>query len=224
MTKKPFLARLCCLLAAALLMLSFTAGAVLMQLTNAPRFHRALQSHVAWERLGIPPDDLRSFAEETIFYLRGDVPAWEPEVLTAEGPLPLSPAFTAHMETVKNGVATAFRVACWLCAAGILLLIVGLKTGFSTKAWLCGMALPFLLIALICIAAAIDFDGFWYWLHEHFIPDGIFSGYEPIMRLFPASLFSSYIVPLLLTLAAAVVILLLVPVIHKIMIRKRSQP
>lgn len=224
MKKKPLLARLCCLVAASLLMLSFTTGAVLMQLTNAPRFHRALQSHVAWERLGIPPDHLAGFAGETISYLRGDVPAWQPEVLTADGPLPISPAFTAHMETVRNGVTTAFGVACWLCAAGILLLIVGLKTEFSTKAWLWGMALPFLLIAIVCIAAAIDFDGFWYWLHEHFIPDGIFSGYEPIMRLFPASLFSSYIIPLLLTLAAAVVLLLLVPVIHKIMIRKRSQP
>lgn len=221
---KKHIARLCCLVAAALLMLSFTAGAVLMQLTNAPRFHRALQNHVAWERLGIPPDDLRSFAEETISYLRGDLPAWQPEVQTADGKLLISPAFTAHMETVRNGVATAFRLACWLTAAGVLLLVVGLKTGFSTKTWLWGMALPFLLIALICIAAAIDFDSFWYWLHEHFIPDGIFSGYEPIMRLFPASLFSSYIVPLLLTLAAAVVVLLLVPVIHKIMIRKRSQP
>lgn len=224
MAKKPHLARLCCLLAAALLMLSFTIGAVLMQLSNAPRFHRALENHVQWEKLGIPPGDLRSFADETISYLRGDLPAWQPEVQTADGPLSISPAFTAHMGTVKNGVATAFRLACWLTAAGILLLVIGLKTGFSVKTWLTGMALPFLLIAAVCIVAVIDFDGFWYWLHENFIPDGIFSGYEPIMRLFPASLFSSYIIPLLLTLAAAMVILLLVPLIHKIMIRKRSNP
>lgn len=220
-----FLSAIPCFAAAVLLTLSLITGAVLLQIINTDRFHHALQNHVSWESLGIPPENLHAFARETIGYLKNDFSQWKPEVLTAEGTLYISPGFSSHMETVKLGVNGAFRIACLLFSAGIVLLAVHLlirSGGFSVKGYLMGIALPFLMIAVVFAAAISNFTEFWYWLHTHFIPDGIFSAYEPVMKLFPASLFSSYIFPLLLTLAAVIVLLLLPPVLYKMMIRKRS--
>ena len=42
-----------------------------------------------------------------------------------------------------------------------------------------------------------DFSAMWGWLHRTFIPDGIFPAYEPVMLLFPGSLFAEYLPPVL---------------------------
>lgn len=209
-------------LAGAGLTLALILFSVLFLLTDSGLFHRALLENVRWEAMEIPKDDLRAFAEETMGYFRGEKEAWQPVIRTGNGLLPVAESFTAHMATVKHGVRAAFGCACILSAAAVLLLAASfclLPGGFSKKGYLAGLLTPLLAAVVLCIVAAVDFSSLWFWLHEHFIPDGIFSAGEPIMRMFPLSLFFSYIIPLLLLLAAAVVLLIL-----PLLISRRKKP
>lgn len=204
------------------LTLALILFSVLFLLTNTGLFHRALLTSVKWEAMEIPKEDLLAFAEETMGYFRGEKEAWQPEIHTGNGLLPIAESFTAHMGTVKTGVKAAFVCVCILLAAAVLLLAASfglLPGGFSRKGYVAGLLLPLLVAGVVCIIAAVDFSSLWFWLHEHFIPDGIFSAGEPIMRMFPLSLFFSYIIPLLLLLAAAVILLLM-----PLLLSRRKKP
>lgn len=195
-----------------MLTVSLIIFSLLILLTSTGLFHRALTNSVQWEAMEIPQEDLRAFAEETMEYFRGSKPCWQPVIRTGSGLLPVAESFTLHMETVKNGIQSALVLACILSSAALLLLAASfllLPCGFSSKGYLAGLLCPFLLAGAVVIAAMIDFQDLWFWLHQRFIPDGIFSAGEPIMRMFPLSLFFSYIIPLLLLLAAALILLLI---------------
>ena len=46
-----------------------------------------------------------------------------------------------------------------------------------------------------CQKSSADFASFWRLLHRFFIPGGIFAAHEPVMQLFPLSLFFRYVTP-----------------------------
>ena len=123
-----------CLLGALCWMLAGLAGTVVGFLTSEGRFERALLRQVPWEALGIPQEELRAFAGETMRYFRGETDRWEPEVTAASGPIVISEAFTRHMETVRNGIRTARALAiagAVLGAALMAFLGAELKSGIE---------------------------------------------------------------------------------------------
>ena len=71
------------------------------------------------------------------------------------------------------------------------------KKRFSLAGYELGASLPLMLAAVLGLWAAADFSAMWGWLHLTFIPDGIFPAYEPVMLLFPGSLFAEYLPPVL---------------------------
>lgn len=187
-----------CLIAALCWMLAGLAGTVVGFLTSEGRFERALLRQVPWEALGIPQEELRAFAGETMRYFRGETDRWEPAVTAASGPIVISEAFTRHMETVRNGIRTARALAIAGAVLGAALMALAVwKKRFSLAGYELGGSLPLMLAAILGLWAAADFSAMWGWLHRTFIPDGIFPAYEPVMLLFPGSLFAEYLPPVL---------------------------
>ena len=161
--------------------------AVLIPALDAQRFERALLSSVSGEE----PSDLTAFAHETMRYLRGEKAEWEPAI-PREG---VSEAFRIHMAEVRGWV----RSAPWIIGPGALLGVVLLWLGgFRSKPALLGVFSLAGLLAVILLWSLMDFESFWGVLHRVFIPGGIFPAYEPVMRLFPLSLFMRYITPVCL--------------------------
>ena len=131
-------------------------------------------------------------------YFRGESDRWEPEVSAADGPIPISDAFTRHMATVRDGIRTAWTLALAGAALGALLIAAAVrKKRFSLAGYELGGLLPLMLAAGLGLWAALDFSSMWGWLHRRFIPDGIFDAAEPVMQLFPSSLFAEYLSPVL---------------------------
>ena len=187
-----------CFLAALCWMLAGLAGTVTGFMTSEGRFEQALLAQVRWEALGISPEALRAFAQDTMRYFRGESDRWEPEVSAADGPITISDAFTQHMATVRDGIRTARTLALAGGALGALLIAVAVrKKRFSLAGYELGGLLPLMLAAGLGLWAALDFSSMWGWLHRRFIPDGIFDAAEPVMQLFPGSLFAEYLSPVL---------------------------
>ena len=187
-----------CLIGALCWMLAGLAGTVVGFLTSEGRFEQALLRQVSWEALGIPQEELRAFAGDTMRYFWGETDRWEPEVTAASGPIVISEAFTRHMETVRNGIRTARALAIAGAVLGAALMALAVwKKRFSPAAYELGGSLPLMLAAILGLWAAADFSAMWGWLHRTFIPDGIFPAYEPVMLLFPGSLFAEYLSPVL---------------------------
>ena len=179
-------------------MMAGLAGTIVGFLTSEGRFERALLKQVRWEALGIPQEELRAFARDTMRYFRGETDRWEPEVSAADGPVVISEAFARHMETVRRGVRTARTLAIAGAALGAGLIAPAVrKKRFSLAGYELGGLLPLALAAGLGLWAALDFSSMWGWLHRCFIPDGIFDAAEPVMQLFPGSLFAEYLSPVL---------------------------
>ena len=177
-----------CFLSGLLLAALALLCAVLVIALSTTRFEQALLSTVDPQALGMSESTLSAFAEETMLYLRGAKPAWEPDV-----PFPVADAFRVHMAEVKGWVSAAPWVMAVLLTAGALLLFLG---GRQRRPALLGVCALIGLIVCLLIWAAADFRSFWMVLHKLFIPNGIFAAGEPVMQLFPLELFFAYIVPL----------------------------
>ena len=89
----------------------------------------------------------------------------------------------------------------------------GRRGGFSTQGYYAGTILPLLLIAGVGLWASLDFGGMWEILHRTLIPDGIFPADELVMQLFPETLFSAYLPPVLLMLVLMLAAVLVLPLI-----------
>ena len=216
--------------------LSFCAGLVLCVsaavlavcgiILNEGLFARALRTQVAAQG-AVSETDADAFAEATIGYLAGRSDAWTPQVLLEGAPLSVTPAFSAHMVTVKRGVQTSLRVGAAGLILALALLLLG-RRGLSAHRCMAGSLTPLVLLALALAWAGIDFQSFWTCLHYAFIPDGVFSDAETVngvMRLFPLELFGEYLLPGALALGcAALAALVLPPLLMKIFgARKRSR-
>ena len=179
-----------CFLSGFLLAAAMLICAVLLPALSTARFEKALLSTVDQQALGISESHLSAFAEETMQYLRGEKPAWEPDV-----PFPVADSFRMHMAEVRIWVKTAPWIIIGAIALGTTLLHLG---GWRRKPALLGVCALVALVLLVLIWAAADFRSFWMVLHKTLIPGGIFAYDEPVMRLFPLELFFRYIVPVTL--------------------------
>lgn len=178
-------------------------GAVVFPATNTRLFEHAVLKTVNARQIGTSEAQLRAFATETMAFLRGEKAAWEPAItlygLPAETGIPRS--FRDHMLTVRSWVQLAPAV---LLAGGFIVLQLFAAAlflrGFSRRGAYIGMGVAVTLVAAILGWALIDFDSLWMVLHRLLITDGIFPAGEPVMQLFPLSLFFTYLQPVALAL------------------------
>lgn len=182
--------RAACFAAGLLMALTALLGAVALAATRTQAFERALMDTVDAPALGMTREDLRAFARETMRYLRGEKPDWAPAL-----PFAVPDAFAAHMGEVRAWVRGAPWVVLTGAALALGLLLLG---GRQRRPCLWGVGAALGLLAALLLWAAVDFDSLWMLLHRAFIPGGIFPAGEPVMRLFPLSLFGHYIGPVCL--------------------------
>jgi len=109
-----------------------------------------------------------------------------------------------------------------LAGAAIVLLLLGRaligvkgskKSPFSAGGYYFGAAIPLLLAAGIGLWGYFNFNGLWSWIHQTFIPDGIFGAGEEIMKLFPVQMFASYLQPVGITFGILAAIVLALPLL-----------
>lgn len=209
-----------CFIASFLLVLMAAAASVYLNAVDRQLFETTLLENVDYAVLGMDEDSVRSFADETILFLTDAQDSWEPSITVAGFPASrfIPQSFRDHMVTVKGWVSAATSVFLCGAAAVIALLAWALATsgrrgGFSTQGYYAGTLLPLLLIAGVGLWASLDFSGMWEMLHRTLIPDGIFPADELVMRLFPETLFSAYLPPVLLMLVLMLAAVLVLPLI-----------
>lgn len=209
-----------CFIASFLLVLMAAAASVYLNAVDRQLFETTLLENVDYAVLGMDEDSVRSFADETILFLTDAQDSWEPSITVAGFPASrfIPQSFRDHMVTVKGWVSAATSVFLCGAAAAVLLLAWALATsgrrgGFSTQGYYAGTIVPLLLIAGVGLWASLDFGGMWEMLHRTLIPDGIFPADELVMRLFPETLFSAYLPPVMLMLVLMLAAVLVLPLI-----------
>lgn len=209
-----------CFIASFLLVLMAAAASVYLNAVDRQLFETTLLENVDYAVLGMDEDSVRSFADETILFLTDAQDSWEPSITVAGFPASrfIPQSFRDHMVTVKGWVSAATSVFLCGAAAVIALLAWALATsgrrgGFSTQGYYAGTIVPLLLIAGVGLWASLDFSGMWEMLHRTLIPDGIFPADELVMRLFPETLFSAYLPPVMLMLVLMLAAVLVLPLI-----------
>ena len=209
-----------CFIASFLLVLMAAAASVYLNAVDRQLFETTLLENVDYAVLGMDEDSVRSFADETILFLTDAQDSWEPSITVAGFPASrfIPQSFRDHMVTVKGWVSAATSVFLCGAAAVIALLAWALATsgrrgGFSMQGYYAGTIVPLLLIAGVGLWASLDFGGMWEMLHRTLIPDGIFPADELVMQLFPETLFSAYLPPVLLMLVLMLAAVLVLPLI-----------
>ena len=182
--------------------LSFAAGlllaltAVLFSIAGPAlqpaRFERAVLANVNPQAVGMSESGLSAFAHHTIAYLRGQTETWQPQT-----PFAIPESFTRHMAEVRNWV-DVMKIAL---PAGLALSLLGLWLGRNRRAARAGIFTLIGLIAAVLLWAAADFHSLWMVIHKVLIPGGIFPAGEPVMQLFPLSLFFDYVGPVAVRMA-----------------------
>ncbi len=164
---------------------------------------------------------LSSFAQDTIDYLVGKAESWEPSVtvMGMEMPLPISQDFMSHMEDVKGWISIGQKVFYALLAVAVVLLGRSItssrkgRSGFSGAGYYIGVFLPLVIVGGIIGWAYFDFEGFWMFIHEHFIKDGIFSNGEVVMQIFTTDMFKAFFKPIVTTFAMLLGGIVVLPVL-----------
>lgn len=164
------------------------------------------------------PEALSAFAQDTIDYLVGKVEEWKPTVTVMgfEVPIPISQDFMNHMKDVKNWVGIGQKVFFALlavCGVLVLRLIASSRCRFSGAGYYLGVILPLAIVGGIIAWAYFDFEGFWMFIHEHFIKGGIFSNGEVVMRIFTTDMFKTFIRPIVTTFAMLLGGIVLLPIV-----------
>ncbi len=240
--KKTRGAFLTCFILGLLLVLLAAAFALYTNVTNVEVFETALEHADLNELLGIvlgdanipglsagltkggltdglaTPEALSSFAEYTIDYLTGEVEEWKPtlSVMGFEVPIPITDEFQSHMEDVRGWVAIGQKVFYALlavCGVLILRLIASSRCRFSGAGYYLGVILPLAIVGGIIAWAYFDFEGFWMFIHEHFIQEGIFSNGEVIMQIFTTDMFKAFMQPIVTTFAMLLGGIVLLPIV-----------
>jgi hypothetical protein len=206
--------------------------AVGVHVTDLDSFRKAADTALVQTNV-MSAEDAERFAQETIGYLTGRRAAWL-TAITVEGQVtPVPEAFSTHMAEVQRWVK-AFRFMLPLMIACVTLLVFLTLIGaaamraraFSPRFYYLGAAVPILLAGVVFLWALIDFQSFWEALHNILIPGGIFAADEPVMRLFPVSMFQGYLMPVALTLLyllAGVVVLPAILMMIDRRVRRRRQ-
>ena len=180
--------RALCFCAGLVLAIVLAITAIAGPATRTGLFVRALIQTVDKARTGVTDEQLAAFGEETMAYLRGEKADWQPQIPT-EG---IPQSFCEHMAEVRGWV----RALPWLIGGGLLLTVLLLWAGgFERRSLIAGACTVAGLILAVILWAIVDFHSLWMILHRVFIPGGIFPAGEPVMQLFPLSLFFQYITP-----------------------------
>jgi len=220
-----------CFFAGLLLSLAALTGSVVTNATRLDLFEEGLDRYVVASGT-LSRSDAQRLAVETIGYLTGDQNQWEPDVTVNGEPLIVPETFTEHMATVRGGIRFARSAVMMAVAAALMLLLFcGLPDRrrdtpyrrLSAGGYYAGILLPLLTVLGLWCWASFDFNAFWAWLHYTFIPDGIFNIHEPVMSLFPETLFAGYAQPVGVTLAACVAVLLIWPTVALMVGRARKR-
>jgi len=219
-----------CFTAGLLLMLAAVLGSVVWNASRTALFADGLSRYVAAAGV-MSQGDAETFAAETIGYLTGALDAWTPAVTVYGGALIVPEAFAAHMAAVRSWMLFLKTALPPGAALGLLLLALcawggsrgGRGDAFSQGGYYAGAALPLAVTLGACLWAALDFNGFWSWLHTAFIPGGIFPAGERIMALFPQALFAGYIAPVGVTLAVCAAVVFLLPAGVRLLNRKTKK-
>lgn len=166
----------------------------------------------------ISTEALGSFPQDTIDYLTGKADEWKPtiNVFGFEAPIPISKEFMAHMEDVRGWVEIgqkAFYALLAVCGVLVLRLIASSRCKFSGAGYYLGVILPLALVGGIIGWAYFDFEGFWMFIHEHFIKEGIFSNGELIMQIFTTDMFKAFMQPIVTTFAMLLGGIVLLPIV-----------
>ncbi len=164
---------------------------------NPARFEKAVLNTVNRQAVGMSESDLTAFARDTMTYLRGETNAWQPQT-----PFAIPESFTKHMAEVRGWV-DVLKIAL---PVGLLSCTAGLWLGRDLRAARSGMLCMLGLMAAVVLWAAVDFNSLWMVIHRVLIPGGIFPAGEPVMQLFPLSLFFSYILPVVFWLGVWLVV------------------
>ena len=222
--KKAFLL---CMTVAFLLTLLAAVGAVVCNMIRTELFRNAMNDALVAPGL-VSMEDADAFARQTVDYLAGRQAIWEPDVTLNGRHVDVPEAFSAHMANVKRWVGYAGILLAGLAAIALLLLwrvMAGArsgKRGFSFWGYGLGALIPLGTLAGFGLWSSLDFQGMWAWLHRTFIPDGIFSAQEDIMRLFPLEVFASYLRPVAITFGACMAVVLLLPWLMKALCLPRA--
>ena len=141
-----------------------------------------------------------------------------PEMVVLLGAILAAQWFSSTADGFLEACGNAVVWPMLVCGAVLALLAWALATsgrrgGFSTQGYYAGTILPLLLIAGVGLWASLDFGGMWEMLHRTLIPDGIFPADELVMQLFPETLFSAYLPPVLLMLVLMLAAVLVLPLI-----------
>ncbi|HPF86793.1 MAG TPA: DUF1461 domain-containing protein [Candidatus Limiplasma sp.] len=206
------------------------AYAVGVHVTDADEFQSATDTALVQTGI-LSQEHAARFAQETIGYLTGRRAAWLTEIAVGDQTVAVPQAFTEHMAQVRQWVILVPYIIPLIIGTVIVLVFVTLigamvlrSRMFSAHGYLLGVLIP-LLLAGVCFGwAALDFEGFWKVLHDWLIPGGIFALGEPVMELFPLTLFAQYTGPVALTFAYMLAFVLLVALVLKIVdkrVRKR---
>ncbi len=217
--KKKRGAFLTCLIAGLLLMLLALGASIAYNATRVDLLKQGMQTYVVEPGI-VSESDATAFVNDTLDYLTGIKSVWEPAVTIGDHRVGVPDAFKAHMATVKGWVDSAKGVLLAVAAIALLLLgramigTKGAKKGpFSVGGYYLGAGVPLLLVAGVGLWGYLNFDGLWGWVHQAFIPDGIFAAGEEIMKLFPVELFSGYLLPVGTTFAIGAGIVLALPLL-----------
>ena len=180
-----------------LMAVALILASILVPALNPARFEQAVLNTVNREAVGMSESDLTAFARETMAYLRGEKDVWQPQT-----PFAVPESFADHMAEVRRWVdmlKIALPIGLLICAAGLWL-------GRDLRAARNGMLCMLGLIAAVLLWAVADFNSLWMVIHRVLIPGGIFPAGEPVMQLFPLSLFFSYILPVVFWLGVWLVV------------------
>lgn len=208
-----------CFIAALLLMLLALAGAIAYNVTKVSLFQDAVNRYVVAQGV-VSQSDADAFVNDTLDYLTGIKTVWEPAVTIGDHRIGVPEAFKTHMANVKVWVGNAKAIL--LAGAAIVLLLLGRaligvkgskKSPFSAGGYYFGAAIPLLLTAGIGLWGYFNFDGLWSWIHQTFIPDGIFGAGEEIMKLFPVQMFASYLQPVSISFGILAAVVLALPLL-----------
>ena len=166
---------------------------------QSARFEQAVLNTVNREAVGMSESALTAFARETMDYLNGRTDEWSPET-----PFVITGAFVSHMAEVRLWVDVLKNAL----PAGVMFALAGVLLGRDRRMVRAGMLCMLGLIAALLVWAAVDFESLWMAIHVLLIPNGIFAAGEPVMMLFPLSLFFGYVVPVVCWLAVSLAVML----------------
>ena len=182
--------------------------ALLCCIHSSALFKWAELHYAPYQHVGLTESEAAEFAIHTIGFLNRKMNSWTPSL-----PFSVPQGFVVHMNEIKEAVQiTDFGVGTLLLVYLIWMYFALFCTEcFQRRFFIVGLCTAIVLLLLILLWALIDFPGFWLILHKYLIPNGIFSASEPIMSLFPVTLFRGYLPSFFLFFLISVCLLIGLP-------------